>query len=291
MMNNLKRFVVAVLSALLIIFSVSACDNRSTDFDPDLTVHYLDVGQGDSTFIELPNGQTMLIDAGENYYGEDLLRYISLLGYSKIDYLIATHPHADHIGSMAYVVTHFDIGEIYMPKVASNLYSYEALLKAIEAKGMMIKNGIAGVSILKENDLSVDIVAPEQLDEDNINNSSLVINMLYRDSGFLFLADAEHEELDQITANIKTDVLKVGHHGSDSSTSKELLERTQPQIAVISCGLDNVHGHPDPLTLALLEQYGCDIFRTDYDATVIVSTDGKRIKAEKSGYAIVRSTL
>ena len=136
-----------------------------------LSVHYLDVGQGDSIFIELPNQKCMLIDAGENMYGKSITEYINNLGYTNIDYLVATHPHADHIGSMAYVVKHNNIGEIYMPKVTTTTKTYENLLTAIADKGLKVKSAKAGMNIIDDNDFSINILAPVTIDEDNLNNN------------------------------------------------------------------------------------------------------------------------
>ncbi len=196
-----------------------------------LSVHYLDVGQGDSIFIELPNQKCMLIDAGENMYGKSITEYINNLGYTNIDYLVATHPHADHIGSMAYVVKHNDIGEIYMPKVTTTTKTYENLLTAIADKGLKVKSAKAGMNIIDDNDFSVNILAPVKIDEDNLNNCSIILKMNYKNDSFLFLGDAEKKELETVTADMSAEVLKVGHHGSRTSTTKALLEKVKPKAA------------------------------------------------------------
>lgn len=287
---KLKKIILSILSVVLLI-SFSACDFSlleyvDPDFKPDMYVHFLDVGQGDSTFIELPNGETMLIDAAENYHGSGIIDYISNLGYDKIDYLVATHPHADHIGSMPYVIRNIDVGVIYMPKVTANTKLYEELLKSIKSRKVKSRVGKAGVSIIDEDDLAVDIIAPKKIDEENLNNSSIVIRIYYRDAGFLFLGDAEKAELETISDDMFADVLKVGHHGSSTSTTKELLEKVKPQIAVISCGVDNSYGHPHKSTLKLLGKLDCDVYRTDEDMTVTVSTDGKYFDVKTGVHAI-----
>lgn len=149
-----------------------------------LSVHYLDVGQGDSIFIELPNQKCMLIDAGENMYGKSITEYINNLGYTNIDYLVATHPHADHIGSMAYVVKHNNIGEIYMPKVTTTTKTYENLLTAIADKGLKVKSAKAGMNIIDGNDFSINILAPVTIDEDNLNNCSVILKITYKTIAF-----------------------------------------------------------------------------------------------------------
>ena len=246
-----------------------------------LSVHYLDVGQGDSIFIELPNKKCMLIDAGENMYGKSITEYINNLGYTNIDYLVATHPHADHIGSMAYVVKHNDIGEIYMPKVTTTTKTYENLLTAIADKGLKVKSAKAGMNIIDDNDFSINILAPVKIDEDNLNNCSVILKITYKNDSFLFLGDAEKKELETVTADMSAEVLKVGHHGSRTSTTKALLEKVNPRYAVISLGKDNSYGHPHKSTLKLLDEFNVETYRTDENGTIVVSTEGSGVTVKR----------
>lgn len=256
----------------------SSLENKSTTpASGTLSVHYLDVGQGDSIFIELPNKKCMLIDAGENMYGKSITEYITNLGYSKIDYLVATHPHADHIGSMAYVVNHNDIGEIYMPKVATTTKTYEKLLTAISDKGLKVKSAKAGMNIVDDGDFSIDILAPVTIEEDDLNNCSIILKMNYKGDSFLFLGDAEKKELETVTADMSAEVLKVGHHGSRTSTTKALLEEVNPKYAVISLGKGNSYGHPHKITLELLDEFNVETYRTDQDGTIVISTEGSGV--------------
>lgn len=260
--------------------STDSSDTESkttTSADGTLSVHYLDVGQGDSIFIELPNKECMLIDAGENMHGKSITEYITNLGYSKIDYLVATHPHADHIGSMAYIVKHNDIGEIYMPKVTTTTKTYENLLTAISDKGLKVKSAKAGMNIVDDGDFSIDILAPVTIEEDDLNNCSIILKMNYKNDSFLFLGDAEKKELETVTADMSAEVLKVGHHGSRTSTTKALLEEVNPKYAVISLGKDNSYGHPHKSTLELLDEFNVETYRTDQDRTIVISTEGSGV--------------
>lgn len=275
----------SLLFSMLILCSCSVNFNNNSYSESAfqkgmLNVHFLDVGQGDSIFIELPDEKTMLIDAGENYHGEGIKNYIGDCGYSKIDYLVATHPHADHIGSMAYIVRNMDIGSVYMPKAAANTKTYENLLESISDKGLKITSAKAGLTIAEEGDYTINVVAPVTIDEDNLNNSSAVIKLTYKDNTFLFTGDAEKKELETINSDISADVLKVGHHGSTTSTTEEFLDEVKPSYAVISAGEDNSYGHPHRETLDLLEEFNCKIYRTDIDKTVVFSTDGKTISVK-----------
>ncbi len=153
---------------------------------------------------------------------KSITEYINNLGYTNIDYLVATHPHADHIGSMAYVVKHNNVGEIYMPKVTTTTKTYENLLTAIADKGLKVKSAKAGMNIIDDNDFSINILAPVTIDEDNLNNCSVILKITYKNDSFLFLGDAEKKELETVTADMSAEVLKVGHHGSRTSTNKSV---------------------------------------------------------------------
>lgn len=248
----------------------------SSEGNSDITVHFLDIGQGDSIFVELPNGECMLIDAGVANKGEFIESYISESGYDKIDYLVATHPHADHIGSMAYIVKNMDIGQVYMPNVSTTTKTYEKLLEAIQQKGLKIKSAKAGMNIIRDSDLSVDILAPVKIDEDELNNCSIIIKITYGYDSYLFIGDAEKEELDTVSTDMSADVLKVGHHGSRTSTTEKFLEQVNPKYAVISCGADNDYGHPHKETIDLLEMLDVEYYRTDIQGTITITSDGSR---------------
>lgn len=285
-----KRALALILSLVLMMTVLCSCD---FNFDLNalfgfgrLKVHFLDVGQGDSIYIELPNGESMLIDSGENYRGEGILNYIKDSGRTKIDYLIGTHPHTDHIGSMAFIVRNIDIGSVYLPKAGTNTSAYSSLLRAVKKKGLKIKTAKAGVSILASEDLNINVVAPVKIDEENLNDCSAVIKLTYKSNSFLFTGDAEKAELESIKEDVSAKVLKVGHHGSYNSTTKDFLERVTPEIAVISCGKGNDYGHPNKSVLKLLKNAGCEIYRTDRQKTITVTGDGETLSVSANGDSI-----
>ena len=292
-----KKMLSLILTALLSLVTLCSCHfekvvfETGADFTPEMYVHFLDVGQGDAIFIELPNETTMLIDGGENYHGAAIVEYMKDCGYDMIDYLVATHPHADHIGSMAYIVRNFPVGSIYMPPVTANTSMYEKLLETIEKKNHKVHSAKAGVTVIKDEDCDFEaqVIAPLEIDKKNLNNSSAMIRLDYRESTFLFTGDAEKEELKTVKSDVSADVLKVGHHGSRNANPKDFLEKVDPQIAVISCGADNEYGHPHKETLEWLDQIGCDVYRTDQDQTVTVYTDGEQIGVETGGEVIERA--
>ncbi len=245
--------------------------------DGEIRVHFIDVGQGDSIFIELANGKCMLIDAGERDYAGAVISAIDCLGYSKIDYLVATHPHSDHIGGMQRVVENFEIGNIYMPEAVSDTQTFINLLETLDARKLSINVAKSGVSINIDASTVAEFVAPVTI-VDDLNNCSAVLKLKYGNKTFLFTGDAEIPEEETIKADISCDVLKVGHHGSYTSSGKNFLTLAKPEIAVISCGKDNEYGHPHKDALDRLQNAGIDkIYRTDISGTITVSTDGKTL--------------
>lgn len=245
-----------------------------------LKVFYLDVGQGDSEFIELPNGETMLIDAGTNEYGSYISDFIKSKGYSKIDYLVATHPHADHIGGMTEIINSFDIGTVYLPNAQTNTKTYENFLTAILDKSIPAIQTKSGTEILSADNLKVSALAPNSDEYKELNNYSIVLKLTYGNTSFLFMGDAEDVSEDEIInayppKYIDSDVIKIGHHGSSTSSTTEFINTVSPQYAIISCGAGNKYGHPNEKTLETL----CEItvFRTDTDGTICITSDGNSI--------------
>lgn len=276
--------VAAVITSIIMSFNGSESTDITSKTERDLEVRYIDVGQGDSTLVLLPDGKNMLIDAGTNSGAKSLVKELKNSGIEKIDYLIATHPHEDHIGGMDNVINEFEIGKIYMPKVDSSqtptTKTYEDVLDAVSDKGLKISRGKGGDRIIKGENLDVMFVAPNSSKYSDLNSYSIAVKLEYGETSFLFMGDAEQDSEKEIIDsgyNIEANVLKCGHHGSNTATSKDFVEKVSPKYAVISCGKKNSYGHPHEETLDTLNEFGVKIYRTDTDGTVTVKSDGSKI--------------
>ena len=241
----------------------------------DLLIDFIDVGQADSILVRNQD-KVMIIDAGTNEAGETVVNYLKNLGITKIDYLIGTHPHEDHIGGLDDVINNFDIGQIYMPKIETTTKTFEDVLDAIENKNLTVTAPNKGDKIELGQAVGEFMTEPI-LDKDNLNVSSLVLRLEFGNTSYLFMGDAEEENEETIHWP-KTDVLKVGHHGSSTSSSESFLEQVQPKYAIIMAGKDNSYGLPKQETIDKLNNIGCEIYRTDEDGTIQMTSDGNTIE-------------
>jgi len=243
--------------------------------DNCLHIFFIDVGQGDSALIE-SSGHYLLIDAGDNDHGEKVVSLLKDFGVSRLDYVIATHPHIDHIGGLDTVIDTFDIETIIMPPVGHNTGSFRELLDAINRKELEITSPLVGTDY-KLGAAAFTIITPVSSYGENLNNWSVGIKLIFGETAFILCGDIEKEAEADIIADsgdLAADVLKISHHGCNNSTSDEFLRAVDPTYAIISCGADNPYAYPDEETLTKLADAGITLYRTDIDGTIICTSNG-----------------
>jgi|LSQX01.1.fsa_nt_gb beta-lactamase superfamily II metal-dependent hydrolase len=251
---------------------------KTESTDKKLEVHFIDVGQGDSILIK-QGRHNMLIDAGDNKYEKTVVAYLKDKGIVKLDYVVGTHPHADHIGGLDAVIDNFEIGKVIIPKVTHTSKTYEDVLLAVKNKNLKITVPNVG-DAYGLGDSYFTIVAPNSDKYSSLNNYSVVIYMKFEETSFLFTGDAETLSEKEILAkgqNIKADILKVGHHGSDTSSSVEFLDKVNPDYAIIQVGEDNKYGHPHAEIIEKLNSKGIKIYRNDLNGDIVAISDGQNI--------------
>jgi competence protein ComEC len=255
--------------------------SQNTEFvaEDNLKVYFIDVGQADSILV-VNKDQTMLIDAGGNEKGKEVVEFIQSKGITKLNYVIGTHPHEDHIGGLDDVINSFDIENILMPKMQTNTKTFEDVLDAINNKGLKITSPQKG-NTFNIGDAKCEIMTDSISDESNLNLSSIIIRLEFGNKSFLFMGDAETKNENTITWD-KVDVLKVGHHGSTTSSSKKFLNQVKPEIAIIMVGKDNSYNLPKDEIVTRLQNVGASIYRTDENGTILIETDGNNISVDKS---------
>lgn len=275
-------FIICILSALFIHFNsnldtqIVQANSTILDAKGELYIYYFDVGQADSSLL-INDGKTMLIDAGNNEDGEMIVNKIKELGITKLDYVVGTHAHEDHIGGMDDVIENFEIGNIYLPEAISTSKTYEEVLDAIANKNLDIIVPEIGDEIIVGT--VVGTVKSIGNNDNDLNNSSIVLRAVYGEKSFLFMGDLE-ESIEKKYSWERTDVLKVGHHGSNTSSCEEFLNQVLPEISIISVGEGNSYNHPGEYTLQRLNKIKTQIYRTDERGTIKLISDGSIITIE-----------
>ena len=244
----------------------------------NLKIYFVDVGQADCILIN-DNNEYSLIDAGNNEDGKKLVKYFQDLGITKFKYVFGTHAHEDHIGGMDNIIENFQIDHFYMPDAITTTKTFEEVLDALEEKSIAFETPEVDEN-LKFSDTNFKVLHVGH-DKKDLNDTSIVLKLIYKDTSYLFMGDAtssvEKEILDK---DRKSDVLKVGHHGSQYSSTISFLKRVSPKYAVIEVGKNNSYNHPKEVTLKKLEDLGTKIYRTDENGTIILTSDGENISFE-----------
>lgn len=244
----------------------------------DLEVHFIDVGQADAIFITT-NEHNMLVDAGNNEDGNKLVNYFNELGVTSFDYVVGTHPHEDHIGGMDDVIKNFDVNAYLMPDKLSTSKTFEDLLDALIEKNLKYTVPKKD-EVLNLGDATIKVIHVGS-DNSDANDSSIVLKLTYGNNSFLLTGDATSSvEKDILNDDIKADVLKVGHHGSEYSSTDLFLDKVNPNYAVIEVGKNNIYNHPKQVTIDKLNKRNIKIYRTDMDGTIIFTSDGNTLNVK-----------
>lgn len=272
---------------LMLFFSIAAFSlgRNSSNFkgsfqDNETLIHFINVGQGDAILLNNKN-YNILIDSGSNESSDYLISYLKSFNIKRLNYVIATHPHEDHIGAMDDIINNFHVDTFIAPNITTTDIDFINMVKALNHKNLKINVIEDNLTISLFNDNFLTFLWSGSLPADNINNNSLVLKYINQNVSFLFTGDIEKEveaQLQSINQSLlSSDVLKVAHHGSNSSSTLNFLTVVDPNISVITCGIGNNYGHPHKNTLTNLNNINSSVYRTDIQGNVIIKTDGSRL--------------
>jgi competence protein ComEC len=271
--TNFKRLLQATLLSVLII----AVSVATVSANENLSVHFLDVGQGDSIFLQF-NNKNVLIDAGDQDSGQTVESYLRSHGVSSLDLVVATHPHSDHIGGLITILNDIPIKQVLDSGQVHTTQTYENFLTLVDQKNIPFAVAERGQTIDLDPSLKIEVLSPQATPfPSDLNQNSVVLKVTYNKISFLLAGDAGFEAEDSMAAgyDLKSTVLKVGHHGSSSSTGISFLSEVRPEVAVIEVGAGNAYGHPTSKTLSALQNTGSKVYRTDLDGNIVITTDGQ----------------
>ncbi len=279
---NVKKLKIAFLIICLSFITYFSLSLSHADYpDNIMQIHYIDVGQGDCILIQV-NNTNLLIDSGPLDEADKLFSYLNSLSIDKLDYIIATHPHEDHIGNMSRIIKKYKVGKFYAPKVTSESIAFENMVDSLvnkDEKIYILTSFTNDIDLGKNTELDI-FTLNSDIPFENLNLYSPIIKISFGETSFLFTGDAEIEnEYAAIDSNfdLSADVLKIGHHGSSTSTHENFYDLVDPSIVVISVGEDNEYDHPSKSTLDLLYKKKDIIYRTDLDGTIHLLTNGSSI--------------
>ncbi|QQK07734.1 ComEC/Rec2 family competence protein [Miniphocaeibacter halophilus] len=274
-----KKKIISLIIALLITAfgGITVTENLADNVNSDLEVHFIDVGQGDSTLL-ISKGESILIDGGERHASSKVVSYIEKLGINKIDYVIATHPHSDHISGLIGVINKYEVKNIIRNEEEVDSKIYDSFVNAYESKNINTIIPKVGDSF-KFGEANFEILGPTAYNFDT-NNNSLAVKVNHGENSFLFTGDAEKLEESTLMytgEEIDAKILHIGHHGSRKASSEEFLKEVNPEYGIISVGKDNMYGHPHKEALNRLEKHNIKTYRTDISGDIIIISDGEEI--------------
>jgi competence protein ComEC len=283
-MNKARRILlIALLGGLAFAAaSCSTCRRAPAPAKKELIVRFLDVGQGDAALLELPGGEKILIDSGPT--DSPALKLLEQFDVNRLDLVVATHPHEDHIGRMRDIMRQFQIGEFWDSGFAHPTRTYREMLEEIKRRKIKLQLPRRGTQ-RQFGPVSIEVLHPGETLPEEANNASLVLKVSYGQQSFLFTGDAELEAWREMLSlvghdKMRADVMKAAHHGSSNGISKEILEAVQPSAIIISCGAGNDYHHPHPRTIKLLasRRNFVRLYRTDLQGTITAATDGQKLE-------------
>ncbi len=291
--SSAKKFAklpVPVLLAIIVIAIIAVAAQRflTSETPPSVVdsaeFHFIDVGQGDAVLIRTPSGD-VLIDAGKNSSEEALDAYLKAQGVKAIEYAIFTHPHEDHIGGADMVINNYDIKNVILPNCPSTTKTYTNMLSAISKKNVTTKEAHSGDKY-RVGELVLNILGPVRNDYEEVNDHSIVILAEWGGTRVMLAGDAELEAENDIlekfgNSNINCNILKLGHHGSSSSSGEKWLKALDPDIGIICCGKDNEYGHPHSEIVERLSKHGIKSYRTDELGSLVFVSDGSTVSQKK----------
>lgn len=273
-------------------FSLLLTLTTNSAFAQQLNVNFIDIGQGDSELIQLPDGKNILIDAGDKDATEKLVRFLKERKINKLDLVIISHPHLDHYGGLLGLLNYVDVDRVLDSGAPTSSTTYLSLLKKFASKKTKFSIVRKGEELKFTDNITLNVVAPEdpllKNTKSDTNNASIVAKLTHNKVSFLFTGDIESESQERILSGggdfIKSDILKVAHHGSRYTSSNEFLDKVSPKVAVISCAINNDYGHPHKETLSRLDNKKIKTYRTDLQGDIIITSNGEtyQINTKKS---------
>lgn len=272
-----KIIAITLLLCLVLCGCSQAAPTPTPSVKEQLKVHFIDVGQADSILLEF-NGHFALVDGGNNADGADVVTYLQLLGVQKLELVVATHPHEDHIGGLYDILSLIPTDAIWSPEIEGNSNAIRNFLEVVSDQGKKLQQPKVG-QVFQLGGASITVLGPVK-EYSEVNNQSIVLMVQFGDTRFLLAGDMERiaeNDLVESGADLKADVLKVGHHGSENATGYIFLREVMPKYAVISCGKDNAYGHPHEDPLSRLRDAEVIVLRTDECETIVARSDGKDI--------------
>ena len=272
--SNLKRLLQVALLAVLLV-AVSAATVSASE---NLTVHFIDVGQGDSELLQFA-GKNVLIDGGTPEMGSRVESYLRGHGVSSLDLVVATHPHDDHIGGLLTILNDLLVGQVLDSGQTHTSQTFENYLNLIDRKNILFNTAERGQKIDIDPAIKIEVLSPPatHFAGDDLNQNSVVLKVTYNKVSFLFMGDAGFMAENSLLASgydLKSDVLKVGHHGSSSASGSAFLAKVKPTSSIIEVGAGNDYGHPTQKTLSALQSVGSKTYRTDTNGNIVITTDG-----------------